>query len=148
MKKLLIAFALLAVTIVSSQAANPLATIYVGAGVTDRGTHGSATTFHCANVSGVPATVRFLVLAQGLVLANETVTIAHGGLVTASTEATGAFSENLILDTGFMNQGVVNIESTQTAVFCTAMIVDPEPAKAIGIALHLVRVNPHPGTVE
>jgi hypothetical protein len=52
------------------------------------------------------------------------------------------------LQTGSVNQGVVNIEATNSAVFCNAMIVDAGAAIPDGIALHLVRVNPHPGTVE
>ena len=45
-----------------------LTTIYVGSGVYDSGggAHlGSATTFHCSNVSGVTATIRFHVLNSG-----------------------------------------------------------------------------------
>ena len=44
-------------------------------------------------------------------------------------------------------QGVLNIEATQSGIFCTAMIVDGADAGE-GITLPLVRINPHPGTLE
>ena len=44
--------------------------------------------------------------------------------------------------------GVVNVEATNSAVFCTAKVVDPDVEGANGHTLPLVRVNPHPGTVE
>jgi hypothetical protein len=47
-----------------------------------------------------------------------------------------------------ISQGVVNIESTQSGVFCTAEVLDAAASAPTGIARHLVRVNPHPGTVE
>jgi hypothetical protein len=44
--------------------------------------------------------------------------------------------------------GVVNVESTNSAVFCTAKVIDPDVDGANGHSLPMVRVNPHPGTVE
>lgn len=52
------------------------------------------------------------------------------------------------MNTGSVLHGTVNIEATESGVFCTAMIVDADTAGPNGIALNLVRVNPHPGTVE
>jgi hypothetical protein len=43
---------------------------------------------------------------------------------------------------------VLNVESTQSGVFCTAAIIDAELGPNYGSSPHLVRVNPHPGTVE
>ena len=128
-----------------------LTTIYVGSGVTDNGggeNMGIATTFICTNVSGVTTTIRFLVLSSsGASLGFSTFpSVPHGGTVTLATHATSTFNESQ-LPTGPVAQGAVNIESLQSGVFCTAFIVDG--ADAVDMApLHLVRVNPHPGTVE
>ena len=54
----------------------------------------------------------------------------------------------IVLDTGPIIQGFVSIYSTQSAVFCSAMIVDPTLIVPQGIDLHMVRFNAHRGTVE
>ena len=124
-----------------------LTTIYVGTGVNDDST--TATSFHCSNVSGVSTDVRFLVLsASGVAEGLATVTIAHGATHTASTRSTAAYVENTDLTTGAIQQGVVNIESRQSGVFCSAMTIDVAATSPLGVTLPLVRVNPHPGTVE
>ena len=128
-----------------------LTTIYIGSGVKDDGggqDAGVATLFNCSNVSGVSASVRFLVLNPvGQVLASKTYTPSHGSTLSVATHATVLFSDDNLATFG-VSQGVVNIESTQSGVFCTAMIVDAASTVPNGITLPLVRVNPHPGTVE
>ena len=128
-----------------------LTTIYVGSGVYDDGGAagaGTATAFHCSNVSGVAANVRALILSEnGTVLGSDTRPVAHGASVTFSTHIAAAFVQFTIL-TGQLRTGVVNIESTQSGVFCTAMVVEADSFDLNGVQLHLVRVNPHPGTVE
>jgi hypothetical protein len=47
-----------------------------------------------------------------------------------------------------IDQGAVVIDATESAVFCSAMIVDAAAIVPNGIELHLVRINPHPGSVE
>ena len=128
-----------------------LTTIYVGSGVTDSGdaAHvGVATTFMCTNVSGKPAAVRFLVLSLvGTVVGSLTTGIQLGQSAVASTHGTLVFND-AGMSTGIV-QGVVNIESTESAMFCTALIVDASSATpAFSAGIHLVPVNPHPGTVE
>jgi hypothetical protein len=130
-----------------------LTTIYVGSGVLDNNAAsnaGVATSIHCSNVSGVAVQVRVLILSGfGVVEASLTRTLAHGGTDTFSTHETNAFFDgNNNLATGLVNQGVVNVEATNSAVFCTAMIVNAATEDPNGSPLHLVRVNPHPGTVE
>ena len=131
-----------------------LTTIYVGSGVRDNGAGditGVATTFHCTNVSGVTVSIRYLVLfSTGAVAGAITLSAAHGATVTASTHDTALFSDtgNSIVPGTAVSQGGINIESTQSGVFCTAMMVDASALVPSGIDLHLVRVNPHPGTVE
>jgi hypothetical protein len=129
-----------------------LTTIYVGSGVFDNGaglSAGVATSIHCSNVSGVSVQVRVLVLGNsGAVEGSLTQTLAHGATETFSTHGTIIFAEN-ILTTGVVDQGVVNVEATNSAVFCTAAIIDAGSFPPVfSMPLHLVRVNPHPGTVE
>jgi hypothetical protein len=126
-----------------------LTTIYVASGVFDDGggiNAGVATSVHCSNVSGQSAQVRVLVLqTTGAVARVNTQTVLHGNTQTFSTHETG-FVIEAGMGTGFV-QGVLNVESTQSAVFCSAMIV-PAAAPQEGVALHMVRVNGHPGTIE
>jgi hypothetical protein len=130
-----------------------LTTIYIGSGVTDDGSAaetGIATMFYCSNVSGVAAGVRFLVLGStGTIEGQATVpSLAHGSTLTVSTHPTAAFLE-AALNTGAVSGGVINIESTQSGVFCTAAMVDAGGnPPTFSMPLHLVRVNPHPGAVE
>ena len=122
-----------------------------GAGVADSGGAagvGSATAFHCLNVSGVTTSVRFVVLnGSGTAVASFTRAIAHGATATASTHTTSAYTAS-DLATGFVSQGGINIESLQSGVFCNAKTIDAAAGTPIGVTLPLVRVNPHPGTVE
>jgi hypothetical protein len=126
-----------------------LTTIYVVSGVYDDGgamEAGFATSVHCTNVSGQQAQVRFLFLsAGGSVIGTGVDNIPHGATTTVSTHATEFFEFSLA--TGAVAQGALNIESTESAVFCSAMIVEAGSV-ANSVALHMVRVNPHPGTVE
>ena len=133
-----------------------LTTIYVGAGVYDSGHFaddvGEATSIHCSNVSGVSVQVRALVLntTGGVAGTPVTVTLAHGESLTFSTHPTVIFADVTgDLNTFGISPGVVNVEATNSAVFCTAVVVDAANAKPVYMSpLHLVRVNPHPGTVE
>jgi hypothetical protein len=105
-----------------------------------------ATSVHCSNVSGQTAELRVLILGSfGDVEGTITQPIAHGRTLTFSTHNT-LFAE-IGLQTGAVSQGVLNVESTQSGVFCTAMIVSG-PTLETSVALHMVRVNGHPGTVE
>jgi hypothetical protein len=156
MKKSLAAVALAAALAQPASAITfpSLTTIYVGSGVRDNGAAdivGVATTFHCTNVSGVTVSIRYLVLfSTGAVAGAITRSAAHGATVTASTHDTALFSDtdNLIVPGTALSQGGINIEATESDVFCTAMMVDASAIVPSGIDLHLVRVNPHPGTVE
>ena len=75
-----------------------LTTIYVGSGVTDRnGMINVATVFHCSNVSGQSASIRYLVLnTTGGIVGNFTTSVAHGAHHTAATRDTAIFSEQVI----------------------------------------------------
>ena len=131
-----------------------LTTIYVGSGVLDDGlgtSAGEATSVHCSNVSGVPVQLRVLILNNaGEVAGSLTRTLAHGATETFSTHLTVIFFDvGNDLATGAVSQGVVNVEATNSAVFCTAAVIDAAGNPPVfSMPLHLVRVNPHPGTVE
>ena len=156
MKKYLVAVALAASLAQPAAAITfpTLTTIYVGSGVTDNGgasQTGVATTIFCSNVSGADVQVRVLILSAGGSVRGtpRTATLVHGQTGTFSTHATALFTdEDFLLNTGSVGQGVVNVEATNSAIFCTATILDAAASVPNGIPLHLVRVNPHPGTVE
>jgi len=153
MKKCTAALALAALAAAQPAAAvtfPSLTTIYVGAGVRDNdGTDTIATVFMCSNVSGVTADLRFLVLTgSGTVAGQQTITMPHGLTVTAATNAPVAtFGVQVNLSTGAISQGAINIESTQSAVFCNALVMD-RVDEADGVPLRLVRINGHPGAEE
>jgi hypothetical protein len=131
-----------------------LTTIYIGSGVYDDGSDdgsGEATSIHCSNVSGVAVQVRALVLSfSGSVEGSLTTDLAHGATFTFSTHNVFIFADSTgVLNTGQVTQGVVNVEATNSAVFCTAVVVDAAGKPPVFMSpLHLVRVNAHPGTVE
>jgi hypothetical protein len=153
MKTTLTAIALAATLIQPASAITfpSLTTIYVGSGIVDSGgpeNAGFATIFNCSNVSGVTATVRFLILSTFGVNADKSVVLPHGETVVAATDETAVSFETLSLDVmSILNGGVVNIESTQSGVFCNAIFADAAGG-GFAVNLPLVRVNPHPGTVE
>jgi len=128
-----------------------LTTVYVGAGAFDNGGNalaGTATAIICSNVSGVNTAVRVAMLNfVGDIEAQRTAdTVPHGTTVVFVTHAVAAFGA-LELGTGnFM--GAVNIEATQSAVFCTASVMSAAGQAENAKPINLVRVNPHPGTVE
>jgi len=127
-----------------------LTTIYVGTGVFDDLT-ATATVFSCTNVSGVSANIRFLVLSStGLAVGPAaTLSIPHGATTMVATHDTSFFFEDVLLHPGTSNfKGAINIESTESGVFCSASIVDAVGVPDYSLSLRLVRVNPHPGTVE
>ena len=128
-----------------------LTTIYVGAGVQDTTGAGqnTATVFSCGNVSGVAATMRILILDNtGGVVESFTQALPHGAHLTAATRGVATIAGEVVLDSGAVLGGVVNIESMQSGVFCSAALLDAVSDVVTGAALHLVRVNAHPGTVE
>jgi len=132
-----------------------LTTIYVIAGVkntNDATGVGTATAIQCSNVSGVSTDIRFLVLNNsGQVLASFTrFGVAHDATIEHSTHNTNAYTaEGVDLIPGIaLSSGVLNIESLESAVFCTAAVIDAAAAAPVGITPHIIRVNPHPSTVE
>jgi hypothetical protein len=129
-----------------------LRTIYVGSGVVDSGEGpnvGRATSISCTNASGQFTNLRWLILDNtGVPTISTTTGLFHGNSLVVSTHLV-LFLNDIALRPGYaIPDGSIIIESTQSGVFCTAMIVDAAATVPSGIPLHLVRVNPHPGTVE
>jgi hypothetical protein len=128
-----------------------LTTIYVGSGVRDGGqvsNAGVATSLHCSNVSGQAASLRILVLHQeGSVAGSLLFGIAHGSTAAFSTHFAASVTEAAEISPGvIIVRGVVNVESTQSGIFCNAVVLDAASGVPNGVELPLVRVNPHPGT--
>ena len=46
---------------------------------------------------------------------------------------------------GAITRGTVDVESTQSGVFCSSIIVHPTTAGPNGMTLRPVRMNGHPG---
>jgi len=153
MKKLLAVFAAATLTAVLPAQATTfsLRTIYIASGVTDDGgpaNTGMATTVLCTNASGKSTTLRIAFYdADGAIRGLSAVIIPHLRTYTLSTHVVAAFTDQSA-STGAILQGVLNVSTTESAVFCSAMIVDAAAALVDGVDLHMVRFNPHPGTVE
>jgi hypothetical protein len=156
MNKMLAALTAAALSVAQPASATTFATlttIYVGSGVLDNGFgagNGTATSFHCTNASGLTAQLRFLLLGPGgNALGAFNRTLPHANTVTASTHETNAYFDYIIMTPGVaITQGGIVIESTQSGVFCTAITLDAGSSTPNGFPLHLVRINPHPGSVE
>jgi hypothetical protein len=135
-----------------ARATGPLKAIYRVAGVTDSGqttATGTATVFHCTNMSSADEVIRVQIrTSSGFLWRQEDIDIQPLRTWTISTHVTAVFFDNLFLNTGILDQGSAHISATHTNIYCSAMIVDAEATVPQGIALHLVRFNPHPGTQE
>jgi hypothetical protein len=153
MKTTLAAFALATALAQPASAVqfSKLTTIYIGAGAYDDGgafPNGTATVIHCSNVSGGPVDIRVLMLgANGFIEGQLTrAGLGHGQLALIGSHDIQPYGIDEI-NTGFFI-GTVNIEATNSAVFCTATLMEAAGPATTAAPLSLVRVNPHPGTVE
>jgi len=123
-------------------------TIYIGSGVL--GSPAALSTIHCTNVSGVTVSVRFQFLSPaGSTAGSHTASLNHGVTYSVSTGDTQIYTEGFFFDPAIaLAEGGINVESTNSAVFCTAKTTTAGNSQPIGYVIPLVRVNPHPGTVE
>lgn len=131
----------------------PQQIIYRVSGVRDDGQGaqlGVATSFHCTNWSNLPEKLAIAVYNFNGALARARSFIVNSHYTfTVSTHKTLIFSENEILSPGVdIDQGYAQIHSTTTNIYCSAMIVDAASSSPAGIALHLVRFNPFPGSTQ
>jgi len=86
---------------------------------------------------------------DGNITGNVDVPIASFNTVTVSTIPTALWAPfgEVVLST-FVTRGTAVVASTTTFIFCSAMILEAQSSSPQGIALHLVRFNPMPGTTE
>jgi hypothetical protein len=101
------------------------------------------------NNSGQNATLRVtFVSVTGTNLGSKQITLVSGK-VTGIGTANGTFSqpEYYLVDGASNFHGRVSIFSTQSAVFCSAILAKSDEQDA-GNSLNMVRSNAHPGTIE
>src|SRR5262249_43694540 len=131
---------------------DPEVIIYRFPGVRDDGggsTLGVATSFHCTNFGGSSETIRFVTRSSdGTLKSNIDGQIAHLGTLTATTHATTAYFDTVLLNTGQVTQGTTAIAATSINVICTAMTIDATTAAPVGVALRGIRFSPVPGSQE
>lgn len=134
-----------------------LTTIYFAAGAVDSdidNNEGVATVISCLNQSGQTASVRYQFRSlDGTLLAGGTLLVGHLATKNVSTQGSVSYFTSIPLPTSVFFGGSIQVLSTQSAVYCTAMLLDASQASYVsggpgGVALHMVRLNPHPGTVE
>lgn len=136
-----------------SAAADPQIMIYRIPGVNntwDNSANGIATVFSCHNNSSVSEIIRIRIFnPNGLLSSDNSANIASKRTLTIATHYTIAFTSDFYTSIGvFVKQGTASIISTSREIFCSAMIVDAAASVPSGIALHMVRFNPAPGSVE
>jgi hypothetical protein len=108
---------------------------------------GLATTVTCRNFTNNAVTVvfRFFDGDGNIKVGEASGTISAKRTRTVSSHAT--FNGEASANTGYFDRGTVTILSTDTKVFCSAMVVDAAGSGA-GFALHMVRFRKHQGTDE
>lgn len=137
---------------VSPQAASDaLKVIYRVPGVRSQGTTdnvGAATTFICSNYSDTNEKIAFWFIRKGYPtpLKFEALMLPRTTDV-FSTKKTNAFGQ-YVLAMGDLSRTMAIILSSTTNLHCTAMIHNAGTYIPVGIDLHLVRFNAHPGSVE
>jgi hypothetical protein len=132
----------------------PLKPIYRVSGVLNTSgaaSTGVATTFHCTNTGAVAETIRVTVRDYDgkIVGTPQTRTLSPSSTETMSTHQTSIFYDPNSLAEGItVNQGSAYIVATSNKIICSAMIVDAAASVPQGVALHLVRYDPFPGSQE
>jgi hypothetical protein len=124
--------------------------LYLFPGLFDNGGGGQvgvASAFHCSNVRGdAPQTVQVVVYNyNGTIVANMSALIDAASTFTVTTKDTALYSEDLILNTGAVYQGLGVILGSSPFIVCTAQVLDASKAIPTGIDLHGIRFNPVPG---
>jgi hypothetical protein len=135
-----------------AEAQNQPVPLYFFPGLFDNGGAGQmgvASAFHCSNLSMTPQTVQVVVFNyNATVVANMSALIGAASTFTFATKDTALYSEDLILNTGVVYQGLGVILASNPSIVCTAQVLDASKAIPTGIDLHGIRLNPVPGTAE
>ena len=131
---------------------DPVISLYFFPGVRDNGGGagtGVATSIHCVNFSGATEKLQYVVFNfDSSIKANLNLNIGQDQTRTASTHDTVLYAEDLILNTGFVNQGSAIVGATSVDIVCTAQVLDAAAATPNGIDLHGLRFNAVPSTAE
>jgi hypothetical protein len=126
--------------------------LYLFPGLFDNGGAGLigvASAFHCSNFSSTPQTVQVVVYNyNATIVANMSALIGAASTFTFATKDTALYSEDLILNTGVVYQGLGMILGSSPSIVCTAQVLDASKAIPTGIDLHGIRFNPVPGSTE
>jgi hypothetical protein len=131
---------------------DPVESLYFFPGARDNGAGtgtGVATSVHCVNFSDATEKLQYVVFNfDSSIKANLNLNIGLHQTRTASTHDTVLYAEDLILNTGVVNQGSVLVGGTSVNIVCTAQVVDASAAIPNGIDLHGLRFNPISSTAE
>jgi hypothetical protein len=131
---------------------DPVVSLYFYPGVRDNGGGagtGVATSIHCVNFSGATEKLQYVVFNfDSSIKANLNLNIGQDQTRTASTHDTVLYAEDLILNTGVVNQGSAIVGATSVDIVCTAQVLDAAAATPNGIDLHGLRFNAVPSTAE
>jgi hypothetical protein len=131
---------------------DPLLLLYVFPAVRDNGGGagtGVATSIHCSSMGLATETLNYTVRNfDSSTKANLNLNIGSAQTRTASTHDTVLYAEDLILNTGVVNQGLVIVKATSKAIVCTAHVLDAAAATPNGIDLHGIRFNATLNTQE
>ena len=131
---------------------DPVESLYFFPGVRDNGGGagtGVATSIHCVNFSGATEKLQYVVFNfDSSIKANLNLNIGQDQTRTASTHDTVLYAEDLILNTGVVNQGSAIVGATSVDIVCTAQVLDAAAATPNGIDLHGLRFNAVPSTAE
>ena len=128
--------------------------IYRVSGVSDGGgspEHTAVTAFFCSNYSASREKIYFLIREfNGDIRASVEWTMNARATVTAATRAVGSIISDFFLLAAdqSVNGGSAVIMSTTLNLHCSVLVMDRVPQAMNGAALHMVRFNPHPGSVE
>jgi hypothetical protein len=126
--------------------------LYLFPGLFDNGGAGQmgvASAFHCSNFTSTPQTVQVVVYNyNATIVANMSALIGTASTFTFATKDTALYSEDLILNTGAVYQGLGVILGSSPVIVCTAQVLDASKAIPTGIDLHGIRFNPVPGSTE
>jgi hypothetical protein len=112
------------------------------------------TYIHCSSVSSHVERIRVVIRARdGSIAANVTYPIKPGYSYTFATTYSPLFGyepyrPSINLNTGIVTQGLAIVSATSEYLVCSASSIGIGDSGAAATALHMVRVNPIPNTVE
>ena len=126
----------------------PAKLIYLVNGVVDNSSLSIGTSVPCTNQSRLTATVRWIFHdAGGVVKSSYATSISAGQTVYVATlNGVAIYAEVQVGGANY--QGNVAIYSTQSEVFCSALVGPSSNTSVPGSLLHMIRFNEHPGVVE